>query len=325
MSNASVLNNSEKNKKSQYSIAFYNMENLFDTVDDPDKLDNDFLPNADRRWNEKRFKNKVKKLGKVVNNIGYQDIHHSPVIIGLAEVENLEVLKALTATKFLKDKGYDIVHYESPDERGIDNALLYRKDYFTVISSKAHTLYLTDDKGERDYTRDILYVHGTLEKEEIHILVNHWPSRRRGAEETAFRRMAAAKRNQEIVDEILEKDPEARVIIMGDFNDDPHSESIKELTSKGLYNPMELLLTKYAGTLNFRGEWNLFDQILISYNFLQQHGNSFRFLEAKIHNPLEVQEYKGRSKGHPFRTYKGRKYLGGFSDHFPVYSIFTIE
>jgi len=312
-------------KFSQYAIGFYNLENLFDTVDDPRSLDDDFTETSDKNWNEKRFRKKVKKLGQVISNMGYEEIKFPPVLLGVAEVENSDVLDALVGSKFLHKKEYDYVHFDSPDERGIDTALLYRKEYFSVIKQEAHTVYLTDERGMRDYTRDILYVYGELEDQPLHILVNHWPSRRRGADETKHKRKEAADRNLEILGNIYSEDPNAKVVIMGDFNDDPHSESVKKLVTTEMYNPMEVLLTKYRGTLSYRDTWYLFDQIIISHNFLQGHNNPFRFKMAKIFDPAEIKEYKGKYKGLPFRTYSGKKHLGGYSDHFPVYTIFSIH
>tara|TARA_B100001146_G_scaffold225213_1_gene247950 strand:+ start:27832 stop:28782 length:951 start_codon:yes stop_codon:yes gene_type:complete len=308
-----------------YTIAFYNLENLFDTEDDPLTLDDDFTVNAPRQWNAKRFQKKIKKLGRVISQIGYNDIQHPPAIVGIAEVENETVVKALVDSKFLKDKGYQYVHFDSSDERGIDTALLYRSDYVTILEANTHTLYLENAPGVRDYTRDILHIRGTLQGQEVHILVNHWPSRRQGAEETAYKRIAAAQKNLEIVHNIAEDNPKAKCIIMGDFNDDPHSESLTTLSKNGFFNPMETLLTQQQGSSTHRGAWNLFDQILISYNFLQGHENTFRFDQAKIFNPKKLQEYKGKYKGSPFRTYAGTKYLGGMSDHFPVYALFSIK
>jgi len=312
-------------KINQYAIGFYNLENLFDTVDDPRSLDDDFTETSDKNWTEKRFRKKVKKLGQVISNMGYEEIKFPPVLLGVAEVENSDVLDALVGSKFLHKKEYDYVHFDSPDERGIDTALLYRKEYFSVIKQEAHTVYLTDERGMRDYTRDILYVYGELEDQPLHILVNHWPSRRRGADETKHKRKEAADRNLEILGNIYSEDPNAKVVIMGDFNDDPNSESVKKLVTTEMYNPMEVLLTKYQGTLSYRDTWYLFDQIIISHNFLQGHNNSFRFKMAKIFDPAEIKEYKGKYKGLPFRTYSGKKHLGGYSDHFPVYTIFSIH
>lgn len=312
-------------KTSHFSIGFYNLENLFDTIDDSRTLDDDFTESSEKNWNEKRFQKKVKKLGRVISSIGYEDIQHPPVLLGVAEVENAAVLDALVSSKFLRKKDYGYVHFDSPDERGIDTALLYRKDYFSVIKKEAHTVYLTDDKGSRDFTRDILHVHGTLEDQSLHLLVNHWPSRRKGTSETSHKRVTAANRNLEILENIFGEDPEARVIIMGDFNDDPTSESVQRLVTTEMYNPMEVLLTKYEGTSSYRDTWHLFDQIIVSHNFLKGHENPFQFKTAKIFNPKEIQEFKGKYKGLPFRTYAGKKHLGGFSDHFPVYTIFSLH
>ncbi len=312
-------------KENHYSIAFYNLENLFDTTNDPDTLDDDFTPHSEKQWDESRYQKKLKKIGRVISDIGYEDIGYPPALLGLAEVENASVLKDLIASKFLKKKGYDFVHFDSSDERGIDTALLYRKELFSVTYKESYTVYLTDEFGERDYTRDVLYVKGVLNEQTVHILVNHWPSRRKGTQETAHKRIAASKKNLEIIAEIRNEDPNARILVMGDFNDDPDSESVKILVSDGLYNPMEVLLTKYEGSLKHREDWHVFDQIIISHNFLKGHENPFRFLEASIYNPKEIQEYKGKYKGMPFRTYAGKKYLGGYSDHFPVYGIFQIN
>jgi len=164
-----------------------------------------------------------------------------------------------------------------------------------------------------------------LNNQPLHILVNHWPSRRKGTNETANKRIAAAERNIQILESILEEDPNAKVVIMGDFNDDPFSESVQKLTTSKMYNPMEILLTKDSGTLSYKGNWHLFDQIIISHNFLQGHNNPFQFNSAKIYDPKDIQEHKEKYKGLPFRTYAGKKYLGGFSDHFPVYAIFSIK
>ncbi|HIB47052.1 MAG TPA: endonuclease [Flavobacteriaceae bacterium] len=311
-------------EENQYCIAFYNLENLFDTKDDPHTLDDDFTEHADRKWNEKRFRKKIKKLGSIIQEIGYQEIGFPPLLVGVAEVENRFVLEQLVESKFLRKKNYGIVHFDSPDERGIDTALLYRKDYVNVVASERHTLYLENEHGERDYTRDIL--HATLKLKNIvfHVLVNHWPSRRAGVEKTEYRRIAAAKRNLEIVDGIRQRHSQARILIMGDFNDDPKSTSMTTLVSGNFYNPMELLLTHEAGSTSHRGAWNLFDQLLVSHEFMQQFGNPFRFESANIYNAKHLKEYKGRRKGNPFRTYLGTRYSGGISDHFPIYGIFSL-
>ena len=308
-----------------YGFAFYNLENLFDTKDDPKTLDDDFTASSDRKWNKKRFRKKIKKVGSVIQQIGYEDIGFPPVLVGVAEVENRYVLEQLVASKFLQQKNYGILHFDSPDERGIDTGLLYRKEYVTVLEQKAYNVYIENEKGERDYTRDILGAHLKIEGHSFYVLVNHFPSRRAGVELTAPRRMAVAKRNLEIVDEIKAKDPEARIVIMGDFNDDPKSESIQHLVANGFYNPMELLLTNESGSVSYRGAWNLFDQILVTHNFMKQYNNNFQFDSATIFNMKHLTEYEGKNKGNPFRTYLGRRYAGGFSDHFPIYGKFLVK
>ncbi len=243
--------------------------------------------------------------------------------MGVAEVENETVLKDLVNSEFLKNKDYGYVHFDSPDERGIDTALLFRKKYFQTLHKEAITLLVNNDEGIRDFTRDILYVKGKVEDEIIHILVNQ--SRREGVEETNHKRVATAMKNREVISKIKAESPSAKIIVMGDFNDDPTSESSKALKGTDFYNPMELLLTKYSGSLNYKHAWNLFDQIVISNNFLQQHDNDFQYEEAKIFSPKELKEYDGKYEGNPFRTYAGPRYLGGLSDLFPIFVVFSIK
>ncbi len=312
-------------ENSYYSIGFYNLENLFDTKNDPNILDDDFTENSGRNWNKNRYDKKIRKLGKIIKKLGYEKVSHPPVIVGVAEVENYNVLSDLVASKHLKTRNYKFIHFDSPDERGIDTALLYREKHFTVLYNEAIPLYIKGKYGERDYTRDILYVKGELENNLIHLLVNHWPSRRSGKDETIYKRLAAASKNREIITDILAEEPDAKIIIMGDFNDNPFSKSIQRLKETNMYNPMDLLLTNEKGSQNYRGDWNLFDQIIITNNFLKAHNNSLQFVESNIFNPRELQEYSGKYKGNPYRTYIGDKYLGGLSDHFPVYEVFTIN
>ncbi len=302
------------------TVAFYNIENLFDTENDPLTLDDDFLPDSDKNWTLKRYEKKVFKIGTAISNIGFRQSGKAPTLIGLAEVENLKVLEDLVASKHLVNKKYGIVHFDSPDERGIDVALLYQKEKFEVLHKESVMLYVENYEGQRDYTRDILWVSGLLNGEKIHVLVNHWPSRRDGADLTEYKRVAAAEKNREIVSQIKEAEGEdAKIIIMGDFNDDPNSKSIHALTQGDFYNPMNKLHTRYAGTLSYRGNWNLFDQIIFSNSFHKYSKGTHSFNNAKIFDDEFLKVYRGRYKGNPFRTYGGRKYKGGYSDHFPVY------
>ncbi|MCA0958517.1 endonuclease [Muricauda ruestringensis] len=307
-------------KKNRYTIAFYNLENFFDTKDDPYLLDDDFTPKGFRKWDEHKFGKKVKRIAKAISKIGRKESVHPPVLIGMAEVENKFVVEKILHAHKLRNTAYDVIHFDSPDERGIDTALVYHKQHFKVLDAQTIPLIVDNTNGERDFTRDILYVKGVLHQEEIHVFVNHWPSRREGADETNFKRVKAAKT---ILDklEIMQGDSD-NIIIMGDFNDDPRSESIQTLMETGRFiNPMNKLLSPKTGSANYRGNWNLFDQILISHSFLNFQAGTHSFVEAKIFAPRFLKEWHGKYKGNPFRTYAGGSYLGGYSDHFPVYVI----
>ncbi len=303
-----------------YTIAFYNLENLFDIYNDATKFDDDFLPRSEKQWTKKRYDKKVLKLGEVIAKIGYDESKTNPSIIGLAEVENKNVIRDLTESCHLSNFNYDFIHYNSQDERGIDVALLYDKNVFEVKNSKTYAVYLEDEIGDRDYTRDILLVSGKLHSEMIHCIVNHWPSRREGEKESSHKRLKAAQKVIEIIKEVRSTDQDAKILVMGDFNDNPWNDSIKFLAEQGrLYNPMETLLSYSRGTLNHNFQWNLFDQILLTTNFFETEDNALKFDEANIFDEKFLTQYKGKFKGQPFRTFVGLKYKGGYSDHFPVY------
>ncbi len=309
-----------KSKAKKHTIAFYNIENLFDVYDDEFTRDDDFLPTAEKRWTVKRYKNKLRKIGFVISNIGQKETQKHPAIVGLAEIENADVLNDLVNSKHLEDFNYRFVHYDSPDERGIDVALLYDDNTFKVAHSETFSLELFDDDGEIDYTRDILLVSGLFEGLELHVLVNHWPSRRSGDNETEHKRMKASNKVSEIITEIKSKNPNAKIMVMGDFNDDPASNSIKQLVSdQGLFNPMNTLLSQDRGTTSYKNKWNLFDQIIITHNFFERKSKTLRFLKANIFDEDFLKLYDGKYKGNPYRTYVGKRYKGGYSDHFPVY------
>jgi len=310
----------KKSVNTLHTVAFYNLENLFDTINDSHTLDDDFTPNGSRKWTPKRYQKKLAKLSKTIREIGHEATGLPPVLVGVAEVENETVVQDLLATEPLNEYNYHYVHYDSPDERGIDNALLYNKDNFEVISSEAIPLIVYNLTGERDTTRDILYVHGILNGEEVHVFVNHWPSRRNGEVETDYKRIAAAKTINEYMVQIEEGIVNPNYIVMGDFNDDPSSTSIQTLMSRNkLHNPMETLRSPDRGSANYRRSWSLFDQIIVSHNFFNYEKRTHSFCEANIFDETFLTEFKGKYKGNPHRTYVGRRYMGGFSDHFPVY------
>ena len=308
-------------RKEVFTIGFYNVENLFDTVDNPKKADDDYLPSSRRHWTKKRYYQKLKKLSSVIAQLGTNYSNYMPAIVGLVEVENSKVVQDLISHKNLEKGNYGYVHYDSPDERGIDVALIYNRSFFEVYSSKTHSLEFFEEDGRVDYTRDILRVSGSLNGELVHILVNHWPSRREGEEETKGNRIKAAQLVHKAIDEIKTEIEDPKVIIMGDFNDDPISESVKQnLVTEEFFNPMESLFEKGLGTLTFKGKWNLFDQIIFSKNFLNSEKEKHSFLYAEVFNKDWLTVFKGKLKGSPFRTYIGPWYKGGFSDHFPVYT-----
>lgn len=310
----------KKKRELLYSVCFYNLENLFDTENNHDTLDDDFTPKGIKKWSLKRYKRKLYKLAKTISELGNDSTDNFPVLIGVAEVENEKVVQDLIDAEPLRDVNYDFIHYDSPDERGIDTALIYHKDYFEVLHSVPITLMVFEIDGRRDTTRDILYVKGKLNQEVVHLFVNHWPSRRDGHEETSYKRVKAAETILEFMTGIELDEENPNYIIMGDFNDGPSSDSIKTLMqSKKLYNPMEKLLTPDRGSANYKRSWMLFDQIMVSHNFFNYEKGTHSFAHANIFDEGYLTEFKGKYKGTPYRTYAGRKYIGGYSDHFPVY------
>ncbi len=312
-----------KSKDHLYTIAFYNLENLFDAENNKYTLDDDFTPTGFKQWTVERYESKRKKLARTILDIGKEENKYPPVLVGISEVENQTVIEDLIGTAPLDKVHYKYVHYESPDERGIDTALLYNPKYFKVISSEALPLMVDNLNGDRDTTRDILYVKGTLNKNSVHVFVNHWPSRRDGGDVTEYKRLNAATVIKEKMKEIAKTDQDPNYMVMGDFNDDPTSKSIQSLLEDTtLYNPMEQLhFPKQRGSANYKNTWSLFDQILISHNFLNYEKGTHSFSKANIFDESFLKEKIGKYKGNPHRTYAGSKYLGGYSDHFPVYIV----
>ncbi len=321
----------QTNNYRAYTIAFYNVENLFDTINDPITYDDDRTPEGKDHWTEKIYQDKVSNIARVIADIGADFTKNSPAIIGLAEIENRKTVEALANDPQLLPKDYGIVHYDSPDRRGIDVALLYQKRLFKPLSTSKHELliYEIDNPSKRKFTRDQLLVSGLLDGDMIHIIVNHWPSRSGGEAKSRKKRMDAASLTKKITDSLQSNDPYAKIIIMGDLNDDPTNASvkkvlqtqhkIKKLRDKELYNPMESMFKKGIGTLAYRDGWNLFDQIIISAPLLDDDYTSFRYYKAGIYNKSYLSNPKGRYKGYPYRSFANGGYTGGYSDHFPVY------
>ncbi len=299
------------------TVVSYNVENLFDTEDDPHRNDNEFLPESDKQWTMERYDKKLTDISRVLTGISPEDL---PAIIGLVEVENRRVLEDLVKTDAMAKGNYAIVHEDSPDLRGIDVALLYRPDQFTMLDYEV----LTVDPGFT--TRDILHVHGKFGKEVFHFFVNHWPSRIGGLDKTEQGRMVAAVILKAKIDEVVAQDPKANIVVMGDMNDEPQNRSLSEALQAGLpgshsklVNLMAPLALEGKGTYNYRGNWNMLDNLVVSSTLLDDHGYQVVSSTGHIYRADWMEYTNNKGEVSPNRTYGGPNYYGGVSDHFPVY------
>ncbi|WP_252940466.1 endonuclease/exonuclease/phosphatase family protein [Roseivirga pacifica] len=309
---------------SGFRIAFYNVENLFDYFDDSLTIDEEFLPNQGRYWTKARYQDKQQKLAKTIIAMGGWE----PVpLIGLCEIENRYVLESLTKFTVLKSAGYEIIHKDSPDRRGIDVAALYRPEKFKLINYHYYPLNFPFDPDSR--TREILHVIGELpNKDTLHLFVNHWPSKFGGEFETQPKRMFAAEFVRNKVDSIRKIQPKAAVIITGDFNDEPEEASmieglafdtkIESPKAENLYNLMYDIRYE-AGTHSFENQWSIIDQFIVSGNLLTgSSSTSILNNTAQIFNMDYLIMTGATGATRPFRTYQGPKYIGGYSDHLPI-------
>ncbi|SHG87949.1 endonuclease/exonuclease/phosphatase family protein [Winogradskyella jejuensis] len=325
--------NAQEKKFKIHTVAFYNLENLFDTINDPTKYDeaSPIMEMAAANRSEV-YEKKVKGMARVLAEIGRGEMsRNAPAIIGVCEIENRKVLEDLVNNPLLLGKDYGIIHFDGPDARSIDVALLYQKALFQPTNSSSHELKIFDDQtGKRKYTRDQLLVSGKLDGDDIHVIVNHWPSRSGGEARSRPKRVAAAKVTKRLVDSLQSNDPYAKILIMGDLNDDPTNASVKDVLKaqankkrvklKGIYNPYENMFRKKGlGTTAYRDAWSLFDQIMVTAPLLEKDYSSFRFFKAGIYNKQYLTNPRGRYEGYPFRSFADGGYTGGFSDHFPVY------
>lgn len=310
----------QKTERKLYSVAFYNLENLFDTIHDAGKNDQEFLPDGSYHWTARKYEAKLQNLAKVLGSLSRDRVPQGPAFIGVAEAENRHVLTDLVSQPAISN--YQFVHYEGPDKRGIDCALLYDPEQFVVNHSR---LVLSEPyQGDTVHlTRGFLIVDGQLDGERVCVIVNHWPSR--GADSPV--RVHAARQVKALKDSLLREDKKLKLFVMGDMNDDPMDESMQQLgarkyaskVKKGeFYNPWwEILEDKGVGTLLYRGKWNLFDQIVLSRSLLKaKKGIGYEGAEVFIRDYLIQQE--GKYKGAPLRTHSGRNWLNGYSDHLPT-------
>ncbi|KOS06909.1 endonuclease [Flavobacterium akiainvivens] len=329
-----------------HTIAFYNLENLFDTINDPRTNDEEWLVTGSQHWTGAKYRKKLANLSKVISQIGVDEKQpNSPVVVGVAEVENRKVLEDLVKQPGLAEKGYAVIHFDSPDKRGIDVGLLYQTKYFKPTSYINIPLYIYEngkapDKADsaddaedknvahngRIYTRDQLLVTGMLDGEEVSFIVNHWPSRSGGEKKSSPNREAAAALNKKTIDSLYTINPNLKLITMGDLNDGPYNNSVKkvlgakahkdEVKEKGLFNPMAEMSDKGIGTLAYRDAWDLFDQMIVTEPLIKKDFSSFRFWKAGVWNKSFMTQPSGQYRGYPLRNSNGEV---GYSDHFPVY------
>lgn len=307
-------------------VSFYNLENLFDTINDPTINDEDFLPNGAYAYTTEVYTKKLSNLSDVLSQLGTDKNKDGFAFCGVAEVENEEVLKDLVKQPKLSARKLKIVHYNSPDARGIDVGMLYNPKYFKVLGSQALYTALPSDGGFKEKTRDVLWVTGKLNGELVHVFVNHWPSRRGGEAASAPKRMLAAAISRKIIDSLQKEDPLVKVIDMGDLNDDPINKSltdvlrckanIKDMKTGDMYNPWVSFYKQGLGTMAFNDSWGLFDQIIMSQGFTNKKTEGLHFDEARVFNQPWMIEKFGQYKGYPKRAFSGNLWNDGYSDHF---------
>lgn len=309
-----------------YAIGFYNQENLFDTCHDEGKNDYEYLPA--KGWNGLKYSNKLKNMALVLSEMGTDVIPVGCAAIGLAEVENDNVLKDLVAQPALAKRGFNFVHIEGPDRRGIDCALLYNPQLFQVRNVKLVPYVQELKKDSAFYTRGFLTVSGTLANEHVTIIVCHLPSRF----SASFYRESGARQIKVVKDSLLREDPTCKVIVMGDMNDDPEDASMyKELAAKEninkvkadeMFNPWYNVHQSGTGTLSYQGAWNLFDQIILSPTLINQNGSkdysTLKYWKNQIFRRDYMFQTEGKYKGSPKRTTAGGVWLNGYSDHLPT-------
>lgn len=312
------------------AIGFYNVENLFDTIDTEGVNDFEFTPKGDIGYDSEIYYDKLSKLAGVIAEMGTDVTPDGLSMLGVSEIENRAVLEDLANQPALKDRNYKIAHYDSWDKRGIDVGLLYQEKYFDLDTARYLRLRnLYYDDGDTVFTRDILWVSGLYDGEPLHVFVNHWPSRRGGEAASAPLRNAAALRFKQTADSIQLADPTAKIVLMGDLNDDPTSPSLtkviraegnqEKLRTGEYFNPMYNLFKKGLGSNAYRDKWSLFDQIVINEKLANEKGDGWRYYKTMIHNPAYMYQKTGRFRGYPQRAFVGGRYVKGYSDHFPVY------
>ncbi len=335
-------------KHKVHTVMFYNCENLFDTIDTPHVNDSEFTPTSPKHWNTAKYTKKLHNLERVILGVATTN-HNFPTVIGVSEIENRGVLEDLLAQpKLAKKTNYQIAHYDSPDRRGIDCAFFYRPDRFEMQGSRPFAVHLVSNRVNPEtgdtipyLTRDILAMWGKMDGEKVFFMCNHWPSRYGGAVKSSPSREAAAAVVRHIVDSLAVNEPATKVVIMGDLNDDPRDKSISvvlgaagnptSLPAEGLFNPFFQIHKDGYGTLCYRGNWNLFDNIIVSNNLVNAKAGTLKIIPSKqgyygyIFKKRFMMTPRGQYKGYPLRTWSGTNFLNGYSDHLPVYIHLKVE
>ena len=308
----------------EIAVAFYNCENFFDTVHSPAKEDEDFTPEGKYHYTQRIYEQKLHNIATVLQSMGGDD---GPAMIGMAEVENNTILTDLSNQPELAKRNYKYAWFDGPDPRGINVALLYNPKYFEVLRSEPLHVDLSAFGG-KSLTRDVLHVYGILAGDTVDVFVNHWPSRRGGEEASDAKRGAAAQVDKDAITTIMKNRPGAKIILMGDLNDNPTDNSITgilgakaepaDVPETGLYDPWIDIYKRGGGTETYRGSWNLFDQVIISGGLLANRNHKLHYDKAEIYRPdFIVDHYKGHD-GEPHRSFVGTRWINGYSDHFPV-------
>lgn len=292
----------------EYKIGFYNVENLFDTINDPSKDDEEFLPAGKNNWTGARYMEKINHIHQVLNEMG------NVLALGMCEIENANVVRDVIRFSPTLSKTHGVVHYESPDERGIDVGLIYDSLKLKLVQSGS--IRFTLPGKDKPSSRDILWAKFKSKKDTIHILVNHWPSRRGGEAESEANRMEAAKNAKKYIDSVLAISPNAKIIFMGDLNDYPSNNAPKLIAEK-LTPQITANSGEFGGSYFYNGSWDVLDHMMTSKGLNAKKGFKIIPNSGKIYSPkFLLQEYKGAIQ--PFRTYGGKNYIGGYSDHLPV-------
>lgn len=313
----------------RFGVAFYNLENLFDTIpNNPLGRDDEFTPQGKNKWGSKKYWAKINNLATAISHFTSPNTPMGPAIIGVSEIENRSVLEDLVKAKPIRQWMLQVVHHDSPDRRGVDVGLLYNPRLFKVVDVTNHRLVIPG--YESFLTRDQMCVTGILGGDTISVIVNHWPSRLGGQEQSSYLREAAAQLSKDIADSLWAIRPNQGVIIMGDLNDDPQDKSCaevlgakkkaKDVKPHGFYNPWWKKLDDGIGTLAYKGSWNLFDQIIVSGTLLGEYSGKghLHYRSGRVLNLDFLKDNEGSRQGYPLRTHAGGVWLNGYSDHFPT-------